>query len=174
MIAVLGTLVSLAPRLFGLAPDLMPTGPIVQSLRGVRFSAATLLSGAGAFVLMSLWMVLVFFVLSQILRRWLATAVFLLAVIVVFTWATQDPLTVGYALLVSLIILGVLLRFGLLALLVSPLTTGIGMTTLTLDTSSWYAPASWMVLLIYAGLALYAYRLALAGRPAFGRSLFDD
>jgi hypothetical protein len=75
---------------------------------------------------------------------------------------------------VAVVILGVLLRFGLLALLVSPLTTGIGMTTLTLDTSSWYAPASWMVLLIYAGLAMYAYRLALAGRPAFGRSLLDD
>jgi tRNA A-37 threonylcarbamoyl transferase component Bud32 len=174
MIAVLGTFFSLAPRLFGSPPDLLSPGPIVQSLRGVRFSAATLLSGAGAFVLMSLWMVLLFFVLSQVLRRrWLAMAVFLLAV-AGFMSATQDALTVAYALLVAVVILGVLLRFGLLALLVSPLTTGIGMTTLTLDTSSWYAPASWMVLLIYAGLAMYAYRLALAGRPAFGRSLLDD
>ncbi len=174
LVAVLGMLSSLAPRWFGLAPDLLPTGPMVQSLKGVRFTAATLLSGAGGFVLMSLLVVLLFFVLSQILRRrWLAAAVFF-SPLTAFVWATQGPPAAVYTLLLAIVILGVLLRFGLLALLVAGSTSGIGITTLTLDMASWYAPASWMVLLIYAGLALYAYRLALAGRPAFGRSWLDD
>jgi hypothetical protein len=69
----------------------------------------------------------------------------------------------------------VLLRFGLLPLVVmmfgSPL---LDHTPLTLDAASWYAPNSWLVLAYVTGLAVYAFRAALAGRPMLSGAFFND
>ena len=45
---------------------------------------------------------------------------------------------------------------------------------LTMDASSWYAPSSWLVLAFVAVLSVYAYRVALAGRPVLSGAFFRD
>ena len=45
---------------------------------------------------------------------------------------------------------------------------------LTLDPASWYAPNSWLVLAFITGLAVYAFRVALAGRPMLSRAFFNE
>ncbi len=45
---------------------------------------------------------------------------------------------------------------------------------LTLDFSSWYAGRSFVVLAIVAGLALYAFRLSLGGKPAFAATRLEQ
>jgi hypothetical protein len=40
----------------------------------------------------------------------------------------------------------------------------------TFAASAWYSGSSWTILAIIAALALYAYKVAVAGRPAFGGS----
>jgi hypothetical protein len=44
----------------------------------------------------------------------------------------------------------------------------------TLDLSDWYAGRSLFVIALCLGLALYGFRAALAGRPAFGNLAVDD
>ena len=69
----------------------------------------------------------------------------------------------------------VLIRFGLLALMISYLPIVLtGLTPITLRLSSWYAPRSVLVLLFIVVLALYGFRTSLAGRPVFGNLALDD
>lgn len=44
---------------------------------------------------------------------------------------------------------------------------------LTLDVSAWYAPRSLPVLLAIAAVAVYGFRVSIAGKPAFGRWIED-
>jgi hypothetical protein len=63
----------------------------------------------------------------------------------------------------------VLLRVGVLALMSMMLASRL-MTTLplTLDIDAWYFGRSLCVLIVMAGLAVYAFLVSLGGRPAFG------
>jgi hypothetical protein len=42
------------------------------------------------------------------------------------------------------------------------------------DFYSWHTVQSVLVLSVLAALAIYGFRTALAGRPAFGTALLDD
>jgi len=173
LIALLSTLSQLAPKWLGVAPELAPPGRSLQSLMGARFAVAALLSANGFYFLISLGIVLLFFVLAQILRRrWLAAAVFFSGLTAIVL--PQGPLTAAFAVLLTGVVIGLMLRFGLLAQLASGLSNGLVVITMTLDASSWYAPSAWMFVLLYVGLAAYACRVALAGRPVFSGAFLDD
>ena len=62
----------------------------------------------------------------------------------------------------------IVLRFGLFAFIVMnfvmPLLDHL---PLTFDPGVWYAGFSWFVLAVIAGLALFGFRVAVAGRPVF-------
>jgi hypothetical protein len=45
---------------------------------------------------------------------------------------------------------------------------------ITADLSRWYASYSALVLLLAAGLAMYGFRNALAGKPAFNLDLLRE
>jgi len=67
-----------------------------------------------------------------------------------------------------------LLRFGLLALVFSFLFNHFLELPLTTDSSAWYAGTSLFLLLVLAALAVYGFRIALAGRPIFSGIRLED
>ena len=83
-------------------------------------------------------------------------------------------MSAAFVLLAYLLTTVVLLRFGLLPLVASFINPLFDHSPLTMDASSWYAPSSWLVLAFVAVLSVYAYRVALAGRPVLSGAFFRD
>ena len=73
----------------------------------------------------------------------------------------------GFALPMLIVMMLAVLHFGLLTFIVmnyvGPLIDHVSMT---FDPGLWYATQSWLVLAVVVGLAVFAYRAAVAGRPA--------
>ena len=66
-------------------------------------------------------------------------------------------------------------RFGLLCYGFAILVPKVfEFSPVTLDFSAWYAGRSLLALLLFAGIAVYGFHTALAGRPLFGRALLED
>lgn len=65
-------------------------------------------------------------------------------------------------------------RFGLLALVFGNFFWHFLEFPLTTDSSAWYAGTSLFLLLVLAALAVFGFRIALAGRPAFSGARLDD
>jgi hypothetical protein len=165
----------LAPKWIGSAPGISMEAPGYQALNGLRFTVAAILSTAGGAVLTGLSMVLLFFVLSLVLRkRWLAAAAIPLALAALGWW--EAGFVGAASIMVTYLLLAVvLLRFGLLPLVVSAFISPLlDHSPLTLNAANWYAPSSWLVLALVTGVAVYAFRLALAGRPMLSGAFFND
>ena len=61
-----------------------------------------------------------------------------------------------------------MMRIGLLSLIVMTLTNILlDHVPMTFDPGVWYSGSSWIVLALLAALAVYGFRVALAGRPVF-------
>jgi hypothetical protein len=114
------------------------------------------------------WLLLIQIVVRS---RWVAVAVWLMFVTVIN--ATGAPLLWGlvYGVPFAVIAITVLLRFGLLSLAVMLLTTRLLMRTpITLDVHAWYFGMSLATMFGIVGLAIYGFKVALGGRPAFGET----
>jgi serine/threonine-protein kinase len=72
-------------------------------------------------------------------------------------------------------VLGViLLRFGLFALFVTVfIIDSTAAAFLTTDFSAWYGQSSLLIVLVISGLALWGFRLSLAGRPLFSPAALE-
>jgi hypothetical protein len=118
---------------------------------------------------------LLFLVRFIVRRNWLAIGITGL----VITASNLSSLNVFVDLPITAIqtvlLLFVLIRFGLLALVVTTLSNFlISLTPITLRLSDWYAGRSLFALLFVVGLALYGFRTALASRSVFGSLAVDD
>ena len=128
-----------------------------------------------------LGIILLFLVLRLIFRRtWLALAIMsiLWGLLMGMQWMMLQiakglslgslAFGFGWGVMMSVIVVGLLIRFGVLALFAeffcSMLITSFAITA---DTSAPYFSASLIGPLAAAALALLAYRAALAGRPLF-------
>ena len=116
-------------------------------------------------------------------RQWLAIAATgllqLVGTAVLLLGLGLDPenlrLFLPVAVLLVALRLFLLLRFGLLADVVSLLPVLFLIAyPLTMDFSGWLAGASSFALLLCLGLAFYGFRTALAGQPVFGRAALED
>ncbi len=151
----------------------------IISLRGLRYSLGNL-AGAVAPSLAVPLLVLVLILLLRILlrRQWLALGTFLL--LAAFLVSPPDIGASPYFVLAAnllgwAVLLTVLFRVGLLAYVVSFLTLGLlSVFPLTLDLSAWYAGNTVLVALVTAGLAAYATRVSLAGRPLLRDPIFQE
>lgn len=165
----------LAPKWLGSPPGISMDLGTYSQLNGLRFTAAAILSSVGTAALMGTSVVLLFFVLSLVLRkRWLA-AVAIPLVLAAVGWS-QEGLVGGAVVLVTYLLLTlVVLRFGLFPLVVSAFINPLlDHAPLTMDAASWYAPNSWLVLAVVTVLAVYAFRVALAGRPMLSGAFFNE
>jgi serine/threonine-protein kinase len=126
---------------------------------------------AGALILF-----LLFFLLRVLLRReWLTAVVFTLAFAVGRGFATSYPsiLVPTYAIIYGLLVF-VLLRFGLVPVVACIFVADIMITgVFTANFGAWYGTPSLVVCLCVIGLAVWAFRTSLAGRPVLEGVLGD-
>jgi hypothetical protein len=109
-------------------------------------------------------------------RTWAAaTALVVLNSLPWMASATNPGIDVPLALLSTGLEVFVLVRFGMLALF-SQYVFGdvLWSAVYSSDLSAWYMGRSLLHLSLVVALALYAFRIALAGRPLFAKDLFED
>jgi serine/threonine-protein kinase len=102
-------------------------------------------------------------------RPWAAASALVLLSGSMSALGSPNPV-VALAAAVPLAILDVviLVRFGFLAAVVSGVAFSVGAAQVhTWNLSAWYAGRAWMLLLLLAAVAVYAFRISLAGRPIF-------
>jgi hypothetical protein len=84
------------------------------------------------------------------------------------------PLEIGFMLVVVIVIIATMLRFGVLALTVMFFVNNVmNAAPLTLRSSDWYAPTAWFSLALILGIAVYGFVLSRGGEPLFGRLVAD-
>ncbi|MCB9513977.1 MAG: protein kinase [Candidatus Latescibacteria bacterium] len=127
-------------------------------------------------IMRSLGMLTVYFLMRMLrLKPWMAV-ILLTMTTASFNLGGENPsIEVPAAVLQGFLIAVTLVRVGPLALgalwfcnsllLNAPLRAGAGL---------WYAPYSWVALLLLLGIAVWAFRAAVAGRPLFGGFTLDD
>jgi hypothetical protein len=127
----------------------------------------------------AMYIFLLFFILKLILRKgWLAGVVFIAALTLSNVKSNSYSfsyfiLLVSLALNVCLIFL--LQRFGLVAVMAAIFFLNVVEAfPITMDSSRWFWYISSGTMLFLAGLAAYAFRVALAGKPAFAIDLFKE
>jgi hypothetical protein len=137
------------------------------TLVGVRAAGAAALQSWTSALFTAMFFFFILFVLRLVLRnQWLASAAFVVILTAVFGMGTSYPWVDTPAnLLFAALYTVVLLRFGLLALVVTELvaTCLLGVPR-TLDFSSWYAAMGMAPLAICAALAFFGFRTSLGGR----------
>jgi hypothetical protein len=108
-------------------------------------------------------------------KQWLAIVTVSVVFVMIGLQGENFPLEIAsQSVFVALTIL-VVLRFGLLACMIACFVGFVLRNVpVTLDLSDWYAGRSLFVIALCLGLALYGFRAALAGRPAFGNLAVDD
>ena len=153
-------------------PGMTPTPPSRQMLLSPRESLADVLGNAYIVVLNGLGFVTLF-ALGQALfrRKALAVGVAALAAVMLTLSFTGENYAVDVpcAIVLAALFVLVTVRFGVLALMISylvfPLLTR---SPITLELSRWYAGRGLVVVGVILALAVWAFRVALGGRKAFG------
>jgi serine/threonine-protein kinase len=170
--AICGEVLALARRAIEAAPPI-PSFPWDPTLRGPRAVAGHLFNPAVP-MFFAIAAALLFFLLRAVLRReWLAAAVFVLLQTVPF-FLTGGLISGAFGLVVAAAEIFVFLRFGLLAWVFSNYFAHLLEFPLTTDSSAWYAGTSLFLLLVLAAVAIYGFRIALAGRPMFSGMRLED
>jgi serine/threonine-protein kinase len=167
-----GEALELARRAIEATPPIPPF-PWDSTLRGPRAVAGHLFNPAVP-MFFALVDALLFFLLRAVLRKeWLAAAVFVL-IQTVPSFLTGGLISGAFGLVVAAAFIFVFLRFGLLAWVFTNYFGHFLEFPLTTDASAWYAGTSLFVLLVLAALAVYGFRIALAGKPVFSGARLDD
>jgi serine/threonine-protein kinase len=165
-------LLQLARRAFDAMPPIPPF-PWDTTLRGPR-AVASHFSNPAVAMFFALAAAMLFFLLRAVLRKeWLAAAVFVL-IWAVPSFLEGGPIAGAFVLVVAAAEIFVFLRFGLLAWVFANLFGHCLQFPLTTDSSAWYAGTSLFVLLLLAAIAVYGFRIALAGRPMFSGARLED
>ena len=170
--AVAGEVLVLVRRATEATPPIPPF-PWDTTLRGARAAASHLFNPAIA-MFFALATAMLFFLLRAVLRKeWLAATVFVL-ICAVPSFLDGGPISGAFVLVVAAAEIFVFLRFGLLAWVFANFFGHYLQFPLTTDSSAWYAGTSLFILLVLAAIAIYGFRIALAGRPAFSGTGLDD
>ena len=162
LLSLLGQVV---PAWVGQAPDVtLPFGGAPSSR--IREVIGAIMGNWVEAVLFSTMLTLVVFLLTLTLRRrWLVGLVFVGLLTAVAISNLGFTIGLGFALPMLIVMMLAVLHFGLLTFIVmnyvGPLIDHVPMT---FDPGVWYATQSWLVLAVIVGLAVYAYRAAVAGR----------
>jgi serine/threonine-protein kinase len=169
--SILDQIQVLAPGWFG-----KPTELSVLSLRLLAHPAQALQSANGEVALfIGMWILFLLFLLQTLLRRdWLAASVLTLA-LSIFALQSSTP-WVEAPVLILYQGLGVflLLRFGLLALIISAYVDNIfDAFPMTLQTSAWYSGLGFVGLFIVLAITAYGFRISLGSRPMIAVSAED-
>jgi serine/threonine-protein kinase len=176
--ALAGTIVVVLQRLEFFVPGWLGAesrGPFSAILDPGRRSLAHIFD-PGFLVLPLFLLLLLAGLLFLLRRRSLAIpAAFLVMVLVDEHWkvGVASDLAVAVAMIESVLVWTllwfVLIRFGLLATVVCCFFyANVQRWPLTLDTTAWYGVSSFLLMVVLAAIALYAFRTSIAGREKLG------
>ena len=157
----------LAPALHGNSGQ--PIFPPLNPLMGARSETAALIGAVPSAIFNSLLFFFLLFLLRLLLRKeWLAAGVFVILVGGAVTVGTTTP-AVDYPLaFISFALFALaLLRFGLLATIVTSAVGQIASLAGVLDFSAWYAGMAVAPFLVIAAIAAYGFHVSMGGRRLF-------
>lgn len=165
---------TLLPLFGGLPPQ--PGTPSMESLLGIRQALGSLFAYTWVFVLYSLGIFFVLFLMRLLVRKdWIA------AIVIVFLGAITNIggdyfwSTFLLSAVIWLSIYLVLRRFGLLALVVGLVVQNILVTfPMTTHLNRWYASGAIAGGTIIIAIAFFALHTALAGQPLLTAKVLDD
>jgi len=140
--------------------------PSLAALIGLRRSMGLLGLSVCNSLFSSIFFFFVFFVLRVLLRKqWLATAAFIVLTAFIFMGSPSSPWSDrAFQLFYAALFAVILLRYGLLAMMVAMAASNVlGEVPWTADLS----PLNLVAMGLVALIAVYGFRISLAGRPVF-------
>jgi serine/threonine protein kinase len=142
--------------------------PPLSPLLGVRYEVAGLLNSVDSGLFNALFFLFLLFILRALLRKqWMAAIVYVAVLGFIQAYGTTTP-WVDYpvSMLYQAVFAFILLRFGLMAAISADVCLQLlESCPATLDFSAWYAGLSLIPPVIVALIAVYGFRISLAGRP---------
>jgi hypothetical protein len=157
----------------------LDTGLSLDSMLDARHMIVVLDRAFVDSIILSLFLLLFFFLLRTMFRRlWLAAAAFILVFsLFMFTSTGFHQLSLFDSVMIPLfgaLMVFILTRFGVLVLIVAfSVDTALQDFPLTADLSTWYAGSSLFAIASVLALTAYASYTALAGRPLFKTGFLD-
>jgi len=153
-------------------PDQLPGPPFeMLLLSGTRSGLGLLFSMLGSVMILPMVLAVLLLLGRLLLRKtWLAGIALVLAVSLAghTPGASLIPELASDALVGGLLLL-LLFRLGFLALMAWTVSsTGLLIFPMTFDTRAWYSGSTLLLIAVLGGLALWAFRVALAGRSPLG------
>jgi hypothetical protein len=144
-------------------PPAMPTTGAFLGFWAPRFNLAAILTVVQQSIFAPFSALLLLLLLRVVLRRpWLAYAALFALVIVVSLGRPMLDVAVAFA--TTVLAVGILTRFGVLALIVTILFWTWELVPLTTDVNSWYFVSSAITIALFAAVAVYAFVVSLGGR----------
>ncbi len=179
-----GVLWALCDRAAFLAANWMgrtPAAPIqsldmIQLGGGIRILFADLVLNIMIFIFLSLAFFFGFFLLRQLTRReWLAGALIVVVLSLPGAFGPHPIISTVASVLVSVMAMLILIRFGLLALVVTlTLQNVLEAFPLTARLSAWYAETTLFVFSVLLAIAIFAFRFSTAGKSLFGSISLEE
>jgi hypothetical protein len=172
VIAVIGSLVGLVPAWLGYPPP-PPRGMNLEFVLSTRRAVASLLRMPTNALANGMIITLLFSLVRMLVKRtWIAAVVTILVgtfISVSQSGAQLLGIALPYGVVLSIVYIGVLVRFGMFPLMMAYLTNNIVTSGLTADVNKLYAPTSIWLMAIIAGAAAFGYYASRAGAPLFGK-----
>ena len=175
-IFAMGSLGWFVPSWLGHPPPQPATGPDWQFL-GARAIIANTSYGLIFNPFLQLSSLFVLFLFRVLLRRqWAAAIAWVLFFTVFYSAGNQfAPIFLVFNLIINVVAVFLLIRFGLLALVATWVFFGfLANFPLTTQGSAWYASISLSAILLMAAMAFYGFYTSLGGRPVFGGAVLDE
>jgi serine/threonine-protein kinase len=157
----------LGPALHGNSGQLNHTA--LNAMLGVRQQASAIIATIPNGVINTLLFFFILFLIRLLVRKeWIAALVFIVLLGVVFNLNTTTPaVDLPIACLAFAIVAVTVLRFGLLAYIVTSAISSIASQGALLDFSAWYAGMAAIPFVIITLVAVYGFKTALGGRRLF-------
>jgi serine/threonine-protein kinase len=148
----------------------------LESLRGLPGALTAWFSIATFAILTIFMMVLIFLVLRLLMRRDVLTLIPMILIGIAFSLGDGPT---SLVILSSVIFMSIfwlaLFRFGLLSLVVALVASELMMQMpLTIRLTAWWSAPTWVTLASLIFLAVWGFRVSLAGQPIFRERLFES
>jgi serine/threonine-protein kinase len=174
-LAALGGLAWFVPSWLGHPPTRPLSGPESQFL-GARAIIANISYGLLVVPFLQLSSLFVLFLFRVLLhKQWAAAIAWILLFTVFYSSPSQfAPISLVFNLIINIVAVFLLIRFGLLALVATWIFVGFLSFPLTTQGSAWYAGISLAGILLMAAMAFYGFYTSLGGRPVFGGAVLEE
>ncbi len=145
------------------------TGAELITLRGFSHFVSQAFLIHSNTLITCLYFIVALFLLRLLLRRtWVAMGIWLALFALIYNVRAGNPQLDWLVFTVwGAIWLFFLFRFGWVSVIVGLFVMDLLATPLSLDPSAWYARTSILAIAVVIGLAVYGFKLSLAGRPVF-------